>query len=145
MVVWVSAHIKVEDNLLPCQICSHVSIVFWGDQIPRLLCSHVSIVFWGNQIPRLLCSHVSIVFWGDQIPRLLCSHVSIVFWGDQIPRLLCSLVSIVFWGDIFSYPISYLYRDMGPSFIIKHYLSGHKFTVETDHDPLTWLYRMKDF
>ena len=27
---------------------------------------------------------------------------------------------------------------------LKHYLSGHKFTVETDHDPLTWLYRMKD-
>jgi hypothetical protein len=131
MVVWVSTHIKVEDNLLPCQIS-------------RLLCSLVSIVFWGDQIPRLLCSHVSIVLWGDQIPRLLCSHVSIVFWGDQIPRLLCSLVSIVFWGDIFSYPISYLYRDMGPSFIIKHYLSGHNFTLETDHDLLTWLYRMKE-
>jgi len=27
---------------------------------------------------------------------------------------------------------------------LKYYLSGHTFTVETDHDPLTWLYRMKD-
>jgi hypothetical protein len=28
---------------------------------------------------------------------------------------------------------------------LKYYLSGHKFTVETDHDPLTWLYRMNDY
>ena len=27
---------------------------------------------------------------------------------------------------------------------LKYYLSGYKFTVETDHDPLTWLYRMKN-
>jgi hypothetical protein len=27
---------------------------------------------------------------------------------------------------------------------LKYYLSGHKLTIETDHDPLTWLYRMKD-
>ena len=27
---------------------------------------------------------------------------------------------------------------------LKYHLSGYKFTVENDHGPLTWLYRMKD-